>query len=261
MIFDFVEDDRFPEFYKKCRNTGTFFYKKAVSREYTDSYFQEEYKKQYSKTYREDETNLRNLAKKRLSLLAKYAPLEGKLFEIGCASGYFLDEAKKAGFAVSGIEISQSESAFARSIGLDVATVSMFDYAKDDKFSVICAFFVLEHFPDLEQIFARISNLLLPGGLLFLGLPSAAGPVFSTNPTEWFKTHPTDHFYDFTPQAFKKTMQRTGLEVIHASPMSYHRERDKGWKGQLPEFLYRKLADLTCYGDTIHTIAKKINNR
>lgn len=264
MIFQFKDDKRFPEYYRKCAKTGVYHYKPAKEREYANSYFLEEYSKQYRKSYYEDEPNIRELANTRLDILNKYLPDDQrkansgtiKLLEVGCAAGFFLDEARKRGYSVTGIEISESAAEYARQMHLNIVTQSIYDFNAIDKFNIICGFFVIEHFGDLETILEKLKSFLLPGGLFFFGIPSAGGPTFLTNPEEWFKTHPIDHFYDFTSHSMKKTMRAIGMKMIHCSPMSFHQERDRGIKGKLPDFLYKKLAKMICYGDTIHVIAK-----
>ena len=259
-IFTTIPHNKFPEHYDICQNTGACFYKKAEIREYSSSYFMEEFQAQYKKTYYEDEPNLRNLAKSRLSILQKFQePNQKKLLEIGCAAGFFLSEASKLGYIVEGIEISEGEAEYARkSLGLNVKKSSFFDYDTPEKFDVVCAFFVLEHFFEQEKAILKIFSLLKEGGFLFLALPSLYGPTFQTNPDEWFKTHPTDHFVDYSPSSLKKLFSGLNARIVYNAPMSYHPGRDLGWRGKFPiKILYKVIANISCYGDTIQVLAKK----
>ncbi|PJZ64356.1 class I SAM-dependent methyltransferase [Leptospira wolffii] len=252
----------FPDAYMVCRRTGVHFYRLAKERKYEDSYFQEEYKNQYKKTYYEDEAQLRRLAGIRLDMMSSFQNPEGlTLFELGCAAGFFLSEAAKRGYKVKGLELSKSESEYARNnLGLDVLSGSFLDDSvlPDEKFDAVCAFFVIEHFPDAEDVFARITNLVKPGGLLFLGLPSLNGPSFRTNPLEWLRTHPSDHFWDYSPNSLEKMLKMYGFVTLCKKPMSYHPQRDRGWKGKyLTQSLFVRYANLSCYADTFHSIAIK----
>ncbi|HMV78014.1 MAG TPA: class I SAM-dependent methyltransferase [Leptospiraceae bacterium] len=250
-----------PEYYEICTDTGACFYLKAERRIYSDSYFTEEFKAQYNKTYYEDEENLRKMARERLAVLEKKTRLSGlSLLEIGSAAGFFLSEAKKKDLIAKGLEISNTEAEYAKRMGLDVDCVPFEDFNTEKKFDIICAFFVLEHFPDQEASWRKIFSLLQPGGFLFLALPSLNGPTFRTDSEEWFKTHPTDHFADYSPDSLKKIFRKFNAELIFQKPMSYHPARDKGWRGSFPfRYFYRKLADLSCYGDTVQILARKKN--
>jgi SAM-dependent methyltransferase len=219
----------------------------------------DEYKNQYNKTYYEDEINLRSLAKRRLQIIHRYTSSHQKsLLEIGCAAGFFLDEAKKLGWKVRGLEISPTEVEFAqKTLGLDVKSGSIDLLSEDDQFDVICLFFVMEHIPDYLNFLNQLVQRIPSGGFIALALPSMNGPSFKTSPEEWFKTHPKDHFYDFTPKSLGEVMVRLGFQILYAEPMSYHPQRDKGWRGKLPGFLYRSFSKFTVYGDTFQILAQK----
>ncbi len=259
-IFKTIPHPQFPEHYDICTETGVCFYKHAESREYSSTYFMEEFKNQYKKTYYEDEINLRNLAKKRLNILNKFIKSQGSsILEIGCAAGFFLSEAKSLGFDVKGIELSKTESEFAnKTLKLDVENCSFFEFQSSKTYNVIAAFFVIEHIPDQEKVLNKIFSLLKPGGYLFLGLPSLFGPTFQTNPREWFATHPKDHFVDYSISSLRLLFKKYEAKIVFQAPMSYHPKRDLGWRGKYPiKLMYKVLANLSCYGDTIQVLAKK----
>jgi 2-polyprenyl-3-methyl-5-hydroxy-6-metoxy-1,4-benzoquinol methylase len=249
----------FPEEYDVCVETGLHFFKRAVQREYTENYFLDEFKQQYQKTYYEDEQNLRKLAENRLNVLSRFLVPEGKsLLEIGSAAGFFLDEAKKKGFKTKGIEISKSEVEYSRKLGLDVDCISFLDFETNQKYNLVVAFFVIEHFQEQEKVFHKINSLLDKGGFLFLGLPSLYGPTYKTNPKNWFEFHPKDHFVDFSPKSLTSILDKLKFTIVFKEPMSYHSGRDLGWRGVRPfKYFYNKLAKWTCYGDTMQVLARK----
>jgi len=263
-LFSFVPDKKFPEYYDVCTNTGILKYKKASYREYGDSYFMEEYQAQYKKTYYEDEMNLRKLAVRRIEVLRsifKNGFIGKKLLEVGSAAGFFLDEARKEGFSVQGLELSEREVEYSKlALGLDVEKKSILDLPVDyfkNQLDVIVAFFVLEHISELESLWERLGYWIKPGGVIFLAVPSFFGPSFQTNPKEWFRTHPGDHFFDYDLHCLKKLLSSLGFTVKYARPMSYHPSRDLGLLGRLPVLGYKFYSDRFCYGDTIQVAAIK----
>lgn len=265
-LFEFSPHKKFPEQYEECQHTGVLRYLPAKHREYGDSYFMEEYKSQYKKSYYEDEPNLRVMAKRRLGNLESVGakPTDKSLLEIGSAAGFFLDEARTAGYHARGLELSPKEVEYAKStLGLDVNQTSVLSVGEGDwkdSFDLITAFFVIEHIEDIEGIWKRINSWTKPGGYLYLAVPSSFGPSFQTNPKEWFSTHPSDHFFDYSVHSLKKLLSILGFEVNYVRPMSYHSYRDLGPRGKLPEWLYRLYANQFAYGDTIELIARKLKH-
>ena len=70
--------------------------------------------------YISDEANIRRTARRRIKALSRYIPA-GNLLDVGCAMGFFMDEAKTLGWQVSGIDVSEFAVNYARShFGLDV---------------------------------------------------------------------------------------------------------------------------------------------
>ena len=249
---------------------GILYYKNARSLDYGADYFLDEYKNQYGRTYVEDEKQLRELARRRLNVLKKVdASASGRLLEIGCAAGFFLDEARSSGFEVRGLDISEFAVAYARdSLGLDARAGSFLDEANPGagSWDALAAFYVIEHFPDQRLVFERISSLLGPGGLFVFAVPSTNGPTYTTSPEVWAGTHPTDHFADYSPAALKKILPLYGLELVHVRPASYHPTRLRGkapwrWILRRNPKLYRRYADFFNFGDTMEVIARKKNPR
>lgn len=263
-LFAFETHSIYPKEYEICKHTGILKYKSAKNRIYGDSYFMEEYQKQYKKTYYEDEPNLRMMAKRRLDVIRKIfvSNLNGKsLLEIGSAAGFFLDEAKKLGFQTTGYELSVREVEYSRGmLELDVKSESILEVpisTYKSALDVLCAFFVIEHISEIDELWQRIDAWVRPGGVVFLALPSFFGPTFQTNPNLWFETHPEDHFYDYDLTSLKKLLSILGFGLRYARPMSYHPKRDFSLRGRLPSWAYKLYSNQTCYGDTMEVAFQK----
>ena len=267
--------------YSLCKKNKVIYYRKAaLPSHYEEDYFFKEYKEQYGRTYIEDETYLRHLARKRLAAIeaclsrqkvsqkklqidiqsssAKAA--KTALLEIGCAFGFFLDEASQAAFAVQGLELSQKAAAFAQeNLKLKVYEASFMAYPLEaESWDVICAFYVLEHIPQQRSVFTKIARALKKGGLFCFALPSTYGPLFRSHPQKWMQSHPVDHFVDYSPQSLKKVFALYGLSLYKLWPATYHPERLGAlWTKQPFASLYRFYARALRYGDTLEGIAIK----
>ena len=239
--------------YGVCR-AGAVHFLKAKSIDYGPDYFLEEYRKQYGRSYLEDEEALRRLARRRLDLL----PGEpGRLLEIGCALGFFLDEARELGYETEGLEISGYAAEYAREkLKLNVRRDSFPDFHCEPRYDVVAAFYVGEHFADQKAFFQKVASLLREGGSFLFAYPSTNGPLFQCRRAEWVASHPGDHFADYSPASLKKILPLYGLELSRVRPSSYHPERACSWRRLLRPF-YRSLANLNCYGDTMEGVARR----
>ena len=120
-------------------------------------------------TYNEEVANLKQTYGFYLAELQKYGAQKGKLLEIGCGNGFFLEEALRQGYQrVQGVEPSQAASLGASSsvkqnIACDIMRPGLF---APEQFDVVCMFQVLDHIPDPEVLMKECFRVLKSGGLI-----------------------------------------------------------------------------------------------
>jgi 2-polyprenyl-3-methyl-5-hydroxy-6-metoxy-1,4-benzoquinol methylase len=115
-------------------------------------------------------------AESQVHLIQKYAT--GKnLLDIGCAQGFFLHNASRAGYTTKGIEISQDAAEYAvREFGLDIEA-KPFEGLRfpENHFDVVTLWQVLEHVPYPLTILKEVHRILKPEGLLVVSTPDIEG--------------------------------------------------------------------------------------
>jgi SAM-dependent methyltransferase len=139
----------------------------------------------------------------------------GAVLEIGCGQGAFLEEARKVGFAVCGVDINAHAIATAQAKGLDVicgGVPELLTSRPERQFDAIALFHVLEHVPDPKVFLEDLSRLLVPGGWLFVSVPNpdrASAMVVK----EWWD-QPPHHLTRFSARGFEALLNRVGVQSI-----------------------------------------------
>ncbi len=167
---------------------------------------------------------MRKVAQRHLRVLGRTIPsADGRsLLDIGCSSGLFLDQARAAGYAVKGVELSPNTAAFARDhFHLDVHRGNWRDAGyPDGSFDVITLFDVVEHLLDPLGELAALRRLLKPGGLLLQSTPNIDGlfPRLSYRLAKrldyWPHPEPPHHLYQFSTRTLTELTAQAGYDPL-----------------------------------------------
>ena len=157
----------------------------------------------------EEEHRLGTLnAQWRLSLLHEYKT-GGRLLEVGCARGDFLNVARKT-FDVFGVEPNPDLATESKRIApLFEDVVERLPW-KD--FDVVASFHVIEHVDSPQSFIRAMSERLKPGGLLVIETPNIASLPFKLMKSRWRQFIP-EHYFFFDPQTIARLFQDNGLEI------------------------------------------------
>lgn len=115
----------------------------------------------------------------RLERIARYKKAPARLLEIGTATGSFLDEARKAGYSVRGVDVSKTFAEIARkNYGLEVDTGFIEEFPLPvNTYDVICAFGGVSCWTDPIMAFKNIRRSLRKDGVLVMNHPDIESPV------------------------------------------------------------------------------------
>lgn len=154
-----------------CRDCGLVYQSPRLSEKAMDAHY-EKAEDKITASHTDTVTLAENAS--RVEALKRLLPKGGRVLEIGCSDGTFLDLARRAGFSVLGIDPSEANCAKARREHPRVEVRRMFlaDFPATEKFDAICHFFVLEHIFHPKPFLAQIRRQLAPGGLNFFEIPN-----------------------------------------------------------------------------------------
>jgi 2-polyprenyl-3-methyl-5-hydroxy-6-metoxy-1,4-benzoquinol methylase len=102
---------------------------------------------------------------------------KGRILDIGCATGGFLNCARERGWDAYGVEFSKPAADIARDKhGLNVfkGRLEEAEYSQDF-FDVVIVGDLLEHVEDPRAFLAEVSRILKKGGLLYIAVPDFDG--------------------------------------------------------------------------------------
>lgn len=190
-----------------------------VSDLYDDSYFAGG---EYA-DYRGQESAIRRSMRRHLVQMSRHRRLGGALLEVGCAYGFFLDEASRDFDRVTGIDVAPGAVSYARdTLGLDATVADFPSLATSRRFDAICMWDTIEHVPEPDRFVAKAHELLVPNGHLFI----TTGNIDSLNArlrgAKWRQIHPPTHLNYFSERTLALMLERLGFAVARAETASYY---------------------------------------
>lgn len=138
-----------------------------------------------------------------------------KILEIGAGSGLFLYLLKNESFEVYGIEPSISGLKYAKdNFGIELENFYFEDYEPSQKFDMIIAYHVLEHFIDPVSALKKMKTCLNEKGFLYLKLPR-----FDSWPARVYKSfwHGYDlprHRVHFSKEGLIDLLKENDMEIV-----------------------------------------------
>jgi SAM-dependent methyltransferase len=209
---------------------------------YTGDYFSGGQPDGYA-NYQDTEPVLRREFARTVEFIRKRRP-SGRLLEIGCAYGFFLQEAAPY-YNVQGLEISEEAAAFARRRGLPVLTgiADEAAFAQLGRFDVIVLLDVIEHLPDPAATLELCSRHLESGGVVVITTGDFASLYARVSRQNWRLMTPPQHLWYFTPTSLARLGASVGLapevcdhpwKLVPMSLISFQLARMLGLKTRTP---------------------------
>jgi SAM-dependent methyltransferase len=160
--------------------------------------------------------NKKNLIQKAAKLRA------GKIMDIGCGTGEFLNMMHKAGWNVSGLEPDEGARRLANSnYQLQISPPDKLFELSENSFDVITMWHVLEHVHRLDDYMDQISKILKPDCTLFIAVPNYTSFDANHYNHDWAAYDVPRHLYHFSPQSMIKLLDRFHFKLEKMKRMPF----------------------------------------
>jgi SAM-dependent methyltransferase len=139
----------------------------------------------------------------------------GRLLDVGCATGRFLQQMAAVGWRVSGIELDPEAAAKARTVTTNVVVGDPAEVTLPaNSFDLVTAFHVVEHLPDPAGAVRNMLRWLAPGGLMVIEVPNVGGWGGALFGRHWSGLDFPRHLIHFTPATMRALVERCGGRIV-----------------------------------------------
>lgn len=139
----------------------------------------------------------------------------GRLLDIGCSCGYFMEVAASSGFEVEGLEFSRAAIAAADpSLRPRIYCSSVDGFESSRTYDLVTAFDLIEHVPQPKDFLRKVRRLLAPGGWLAMATPDAGHALRYVMGSSWPMLQPMQHLTIFSRQSMRLALEEAGFSEI-----------------------------------------------
>lgn len=172
--------------------------------------------------YLAEEAGMRATARRRLARLSTASSRFESVLEIGCAHGFFLDEARHLGFRVEGHDVSMAAVEWGRNalnLPLHEGNIESPNWQVFwPPFSIIALWDTLEHLKNPVDALQKLAGVLAPGGIVAATTGDFGSAVARIRGPRWRLIKPPEHLHYFTRTSLRSAFAAAGLavETMHA---------------------------------------------
>lgn len=152
----------------------------------------------------------------RIKLIEKKLGKKGKILDIGCGVGYFLQSAKERGWSVYGVEPSKEAKKLCSKKGIKVIEPTNFK-KYSGLFDAVTLFHVLEHIESPKEYLPKISKLVKKKGIVMIEVPNINSFNAKRQKKKWWYVQDMHLFY-FSPATIKRYLVKAGFKDIRIRP-------------------------------------------
>jgi 2-polyprenyl-3-methyl-5-hydroxy-6-metoxy-1,4-benzoquinol methylase len=160
--------------------------------------------------------------KRKLNLINSYSDKKGRLLDVGCGTGDFLEFSKQNGWSILGIEPNDEARLIAnKKTNNSVYKSDHLLNLQHNSFDIITLWHVLEHLPNLDEHIAVFRRLLKRNGTLIIAVPNYRSYDAKFYKTYWAAFDVPRHLWHFSKSSIKNLMAEANMNVVKTYPMQF----------------------------------------
>lgn len=166
--------------------------------------------------YHEDKPNIIKTFEKRFRNIENLYPEKGKILDLGCAMGFFLEVVENHGWKPYGVEISNYAANIAKkSFGDKIFNGTLDEVSfPDNFFDIITMWDYFEHvFNPLKEL-SKVRQFLKKDGLLILSTPNTDSLPHKIFKDRWMGYKDQEHLYYFSEKNATMLLEQSGFKVL-----------------------------------------------
>ncbi len=173
------------------------------------------YGRMVDEVYVEESSGRRLAAQSILKILKKFKK-RGRLLDVGCATGFLLDEARKAGWEVSGVEPSAWAVDYAKkTLQIDTIFQGVLKDAgyPDNYFDAVVMKDSIEHLADPKGTLVEIRRVIKSDGIICVNTPNIDSLVGKILKARWWGVKQS-HLYYFSRKSLHAMLEAAGFKPL-----------------------------------------------
>lgn len=159
--------------------------------------------------------------KGKLNLINSLSPKKGKILDVGCGTGMFLNVARQNGWKVNGIEPDAGARAIAEKINQIEIKKEILSAFQNETFDIISLWHVLEHVHQLNETIECLKARLSQDGSLIIAVPNHESKDAEIYQEQWAAYDVPRHLYHFSQRSIKELFAKHGFELKKTLPMKF----------------------------------------
>lgn len=142
----------------------------------------------------------------------------GRLLEVGCAYGFFLDEAEQFFDERIGTDFSAHAAEIARTRADRIYVGGIEELGDEGRFDLVAMIHTIEHIYDPLAMIRKVRRLLAPGGAVLLAAPDMGWPWRHLMGRRWPFFKVPEHVSFFDRHSLHRLLADAGLDEIRPLP-------------------------------------------
>jgi 2-polyprenyl-3-methyl-5-hydroxy-6-metoxy-1,4-benzoquinol methylase len=137
--------------------------------------------------------------------------------DVGCAGGFFVDEARRAGWEASGIDVSAAMVEWGQAeLGAPVVLGSFASAEDLPQFDAVTMWDYIEHSIDPRSDLDKAREHLGSGGVLALSTGDIGTLAARLTGSRWHLLTPEHHNFFFSSKTLRRLLEDTGFELLES---------------------------------------------